>query len=280
MARRRHLDCSANAPARSVFQRLLSRGVSEYVSGSRRRVRRVDAVVLRRRPSRCDHSSRAAFLSLRPNLLAGEDLPPAPRQKRSLEKRARLKAAGLALFGEKGYESTSIDEIARRAKLAVGTFYQHFRSKRQLLLALMDELLDKLSQLDFRPRGVSDVRAVVRELLARAFSHDLRYLGAYRAWQEAVLSDSELARKQAQIHAWTTTRVTTVFQFLQQLPGVRPGVDVPGLARVMDGFFWSLLAQAVRMPAVELNQWIDSATHLIYHAMFTDPPKKALSDVR
>ena len=212
-------------------------------------------------------------MSLRPNLLSGEDLPPEPRQKRSLEKRARLKAAGLALFGEKGYESTSIDEIARRAKLAVGTFYQHFRSKRQLLLALMDELLDKLSQLDFRPRGVSDVRAVVRELLARAFSHDLRYLGAYRAWQEAVLSDSELARKQAQIHAWTTTRVTTVFQFLQQLPGARSGVDVPGLARVMDTFFWSLLAQAVRMPAVELNQWIDSATHLIYHALFFDPPE-------
>ena len=212
-------------------------------------------------------------MSARPNLLAGEDLPPAPRQKRSLEKRARLKAAGLALFGEKGYESTSIDEIARRAKLAVGTFYQHFRSKRQLLLALMDELLEKLSQLDFRPTGVADVRAVVRELLSRAFSHDLRYLGAYRAWQEAVLSDPDLARKQAQIHAWTTTRVTTVFQFLQQLPGVRPGVDVPGLARVMDGFFWGLLAQAVRMPAVELNQWIDSATHLIYHALFFDPPE-------
>ena len=210
-------------------------------------------------------------MSQRPNLLSGEDLPPQPRQKRSLEKRARLKAAGLSLFGEKGYESTSVDEIARRAKLAIGTFYQHFRSKRQLLLALMDELLEKLSQLDFRPRAVSDVRAIVHELLSRAFSHDLRYLGAYRAWQEAVLSDPALARKQSQIHTWTTTRVTKVFQLLLQLPGARPGVDVAGLARVMDSFFWSLLAQAVRMPATELNQWIDSATHIIYHALFTDP---------
>ncbi len=213
----------------------------------------------------------------RPNLLANEDLPPEPRQKRSLAKRAQLKAAGLALFGEKGYESTSVDEIARRAKLAVGTFYQHFRSKRQLLLALMDELLEKLSQLDFRPTGVADVRAVVQELLSRAFSHDLRYLGAYRAWQEAVLSDPGLARKQEQIHTWTTTRVMAVFQLLQKLPGARPGVDVSGLARVMDSFFWSLLARAVRMPTAELNQWIDSATHLIYHAMFVDPPKSGKS---
>ncbi len=214
-------------------------------------------------------------MKVRPNLLAGEDLPPAPQQKRSLEKRARLQAAGLILFGEKGYESTSIDEIAQRANLAVGSFYQHYRSKRQLLLALMDELLEKLSQLDFRPGASTDVREVIHELLARAFSHDLRYLGAYRAWQEAVLSDSDLARRQEKIHAWTTARVTGVFQRLQQLPGARPGVDIPGLARVMDSFFWSLLAQAIRMPKAELKRWIDAATHLIHHAMFIDPAKKA-----
>jgi AcrR family transcriptional regulator len=215
-------------------------------------------------------------VNVRPNLLAGEDLPPEPRQKRSLEKRERLKAAGLLLFGQQGYEGTCIDDVARQAKLAVGSFYQHFRSKRQLLLALMDELLKKLSQLDFQPRGSTDVRAVVHELLSRAFSHDLRYLGAYRAWQEAALSDPDLARKQRDIHVWTTTRVTTVFQRLQQLTGARPGVDIPGLARVMDSFFWSLLAQAVLMPKLELNRRIDSATHLIYHAIFTDPaPRKA-----
>lgn len=96
---------------------------------------------------------------IRPDLLAEENLPPKPRQKRSLEKRARIKAAGLALFGEKGFERTSIEEIARKADLAVGGFYQHFRSKRQLLLTLMDELLEKLSQMDLRPNGATDIRA-------------------------------------------------------------------------------------------------------------------------
>jgi hypothetical protein len=41
----------------------------------------------------------------------------------------------------------------------------------------------------------------------------------------------------------------------------------------MDSFFWNLLAQAVRLPKVELDQSIDAATHLIYHALFTDPPR-------
>jgi AcrR family transcriptional regulator len=216
----------------------------------------------------------AKIVNARPNLLAGENLPAAPLQKRSLDKRARLKTAGLALFGERGYENTSIDEIARRAKLAVGSFYQHFRSKRQLLLALTDELLEKLSQLNLQPQAATDVRAGLRGLLSRAFSHDLHYLGAYRAWQEAALSDPSLVKKQKEIHKWTTGRVLRVFRFFQTLPGARQGVDIPGLASAMDTFFWSLLAQAGQLPNAELDQRIDAATHLIYHAMFTDNPRR------
>src|SRR5207248_1674526 len=120
----------------------------------------------------------------------------------------------LALFGEKGYEAASIEEIARRAELAVGGFYQHYQSKRQLLLVLMDELLERLSGLNLRPEGVGDIREGLRQLLSAAFSRDLRYLGAYRAWQEAALSDPDLARKQQAIHSWTTARVKAVLERL------------------------------------------------------------------
>ena len=217
---------------------------------------------------------------MRPTLLAGEDLPPAPAQKRSIAKRERLKAAALALFGEKGYESAFIGEIAARAHLATGGFYLHYRSRRQLLLALMDELLEKLDQLDLRPGAWPDVRSGLHELLAAAFSRDLKYLGAYRAWQEAVLSDRSLAEKDAEIHAWTTARVLAVFRALQRMPGARRGVDVKALARVMDAFFWSLLARAVRMPKRELDQWVGTSATLIFHAMFVDPAPALTSCAR
>jgi len=210
----------------------------------------------------------------RPNLLADEDLPPGPHQKRSLDKRARLKSAALEIFGKKGYEGASIEEIARKADLAIGTFYQHFRSKRQLLLVLMDDLLEGLSQINLSSIESKDIRSSLRALLSRAFSADLKYLGAYRAWQEAILSDPELARKQTEIHKWTISRTLAVFQHLQQLPGARKGVDLPGLAKTMDSFFWNLLAQAVHLSKPELDQWIDSSTHLIYHALFIDTPKQ------
>jgi AcrR family transcriptional regulator len=216
----------------------------------------------------------------RPRLLLGERLAAEPVQRRSLEKRERLKVAALELFGEKGYERTSIREIARRARLAVGGFYQHFRTKRQLLLVLMDELLEGLSRLDLHPAAGGDLRGGIRGLLAAAFAQDLRYLGAYRAWQEAVLSDPGFARKQVEIHKWTTGRVARLLTLLQQAPGARHGVDIAGLAAAMDSFFWSLLGQAAGFPQAELNRQIDVATHLIYHATFADDVKTERKTIR
>jgi len=210
----------------------------------------------------------------RPKLLAGEDLLPEPRQARSIEKRTRLQAAGLALFGEQGYEGTSIEEIASRAQLAVGGFYQHYRSKRQFLLALMDELLEGLERLDLRPWSMADRRAGIRDLLRGAFARDLHFLGAYRAWQEAVRADPGLARLHDRVHRWTTGRVLTVLSVLARMPGARPHVDIPGIARVMDTMFWSLLADASRLSEPELGRRIDALTHLIYHGIFADRPAK------
>lgn len=211
--------------------------------------------------------------SRRPNLLKREQLRPEPRQKRSQEKRRRLKEAALHIFRSRGFERTSIEQIAKRANLATGSFYQHYGSKRQLLLALMDELLAAMGQLSLRPNYTGDVRASLRDLLARGFSNDLRYLGAYRAWEEALLSDPQMAHSQMKIRAWTTSRVAALLTTLQQWPGARPDVDLPVLARVVDTLFWSLLAQAVFLTRVELNAWIDAATHLIYHALFFDASK-------
>ncbi len=206
----------------------------------------------------------------RPDLLAAENLPAAPQQKRSREKRERLKAAALELFGSRGYEGTSIEEIAARAGLATGGVYQHYRSKRQLLLALMDEWLEQLAALEFRRDTEGSPRERLHALLTNAFSTDMKYVPVYRAWLEAVLKDPALAQRQEEIHAWTTARVEGVFRWLQSMPGARKGVDLLGLARVMDVFFWSLLAQAPRLGAEELRRWIDTATHLIDHGLFVD----------
>jgi len=179
------------------------------------------------------------------------------------------------MFGKKGYERTTVNDLARRARLPIGSFYQHFRSKRHLLLTLMDDLVEQLSRLELRPGDMADPRQGLGDLLSRAFSTDLHYLGAYRAWQEAVLSDAELARKEFEIRAWTTARVLALFAYLQRLPGARTETDLRTLAELMDAFFWGLLGRAPGMHAADLQRQIETAGGVICYALFSDGVKNS-----
>jgi AcrR family transcriptional regulator len=47
--------------------------------------------------------------------------------------RARLQEAALTLYGERGYEQTTVAEIAERAGLTKRTFFRYFADKREVL---------------------------------------------------------------------------------------------------------------------------------------------------
>jgi AcrR family transcriptional regulator len=58
---------------------------------------------------------------------------------------ARLLAAALQLFGQKGYDSVSVREVARAAGVTTPNVYYYFGSKRGLYLRLLHDLLDRRS---------------------------------------------------------------------------------------------------------------------------------------
>jgi AcrR family transcriptional regulator len=49
------------------------------------------------------------------------------------DSRGRLEQAALALYGERGFENTTVAEIAERAGLTERTFFRHFSDKREVL---------------------------------------------------------------------------------------------------------------------------------------------------
>jgi AcrR family transcriptional regulator len=74
--------------------------------------------------------------------------PVAKNGRRELNKRdklVRIRNAARALFIEKGFDATTTREIALRAGVAIGTLFLYASDKRDLLLLLFDEELNKLS---------------------------------------------------------------------------------------------------------------------------------------
>lgn len=66
---------------------------------------------------------------------------PTPRQ---IERRNRILSVSLNLFTEYGYQETTLDEVACRARVGKAVIYRYFGNKEALLLAVFDHVLSLL----------------------------------------------------------------------------------------------------------------------------------------
>lgn len=74
--------------------------------------------------------------------MGAEDQQMGRRERKKREVAERIREAALELFGEKGYEATTVEEIAERADVAKGTFFNYFPRKDSLLEALSEHMTE------------------------------------------------------------------------------------------------------------------------------------------
>jgi AcrR family transcriptional regulator len=60
---------------------------------------------------------------------------------------ARIRAAALELFGSKGYDATSMRDLADQVGFTTAALYYHFTGKEALLASLVEPFLDELDEL-------------------------------------------------------------------------------------------------------------------------------------
>ena len=62
------------------------------------------------------------------------------REERKAQNRAKLLEAARKVFAEKGYGEATARDIVRETDLASGTFYNYFKDKQDVFMALLDEM--------------------------------------------------------------------------------------------------------------------------------------------
>jgi AcrR family transcriptional regulator len=110
--------------------------------------------------------------------------------------RGRLEQAALALYGERGFDNTTVAQIAARAGLTERTFFRHFADKREVLFAggsTLQELL--VSTVADTPDSVAPIDAVVAALeAAGAVLQERRELAQQR--QTIIAANAELQERE------------------------------------------------------------------------------------
>jgi TetR/AcrR family transcriptional regulator, cholesterol catabolism regulator len=92
------------------------------------------------------------------------------------ETRKRLLEISVILFGECGFQTTSVQTIAQRAGVTKGAFYHHFESKEDLLRQIHFEyasrMLEGVREIGMSALGARDqLRAIIRRVVVTVGSY-------------------------------------------------------------------------------------------------------------
>ena len=108
--------------------------------------------------------------------------------------RGRLAEAALALYAERGFENTTVAEIAERAGLTERTFFRHFTDKREVLFwgagALQELFVNAVAN---APEGSSPIDAIAAAL--EAAGESLQQRGDFPRQRQAIIAASAELRE-------------------------------------------------------------------------------------
>jgi AcrR family transcriptional regulator len=97
---------------------------------------------------------------------------PGLRERKKQQTREKIECVALQLFGERGYDETTLAEIAEAADVAPRTIFAYFQSKEDILFCDEPLLYDRLERtLTQRPPGATTVDAL-REFVSSISAAD------------------------------------------------------------------------------------------------------------
>ena len=169
------------------------------------------------------------------------------RERKKREARRRIYDAAFQLFVEKGYDATTIEEIAERADVAKGTVFNYFPRKTSFLAALAEHWTSQIEEELGAPdswggstrdklikvfRFLADLGAQNPELARLAFFESLRFMHAMveegRAEEGPVRNFRRLTR--------------TLLHRGQAAGEIRSDVDIEPAASLIESAFHRTLA--------------------------------------
>ncbi len=158
------------------------------------------------------------------------------------ERRAQLLASALEVFVNHGYHGAAMDEIAETAQVSKPVLYQHFPSKRELYLALLDEHLEALTQMLVTALGsTTDNKLRVQATMKAYFTFMAKDDQAHRlVFESDLVNDPDVA---ARLEAFNATYADAIGQVIAEdtkLPPVEAillGRALAGMAQV-SARFW------------------------------------------
>lgn len=164
-----------------------------------------------------------------------------PRGRPGYDRDGVLRRA-IDLFNQRGYDATSISDLAAHLGVTKSAIYHHFDSKEALLSAALDEALAGLDSAV--TQAASDTRGTAYERLRDTVEASVHILLAHRPAVTLLLrvrGNSELERSALERRRQIDERLSLLVQEAAAAGDLRPDIDPEVISRLIFGLVNSLV---------------------------------------
>lgn len=182
------------------------------------------------------------------------------RERQKADRGRRILEAATALFREVGYDAARIETIAERAEVSVGTFYNYYQNKGDILLATVgmevEEVLAAGEAIVADPPA--DVALALQRLINQYYDHSLVYLSK-EMWRTAMAisiqqPETPFSKRYTALDARLCAQVSTLIQRLQLKGVVAAGVDTAAVGAMIFNNLNMMFTEFVRDEAMPLEK--------------------------
>ena len=182
------------------------------------------------------------------------------RAKQKADKTRRILEAATTLFREQGYDSARIEDIAEMAEVSVGTLYNYYQNKGDILVATVamevTEVLEGGARIVANPP--LNVAEALRTLIDQYYDHSLYYLSK-EMWRTAMAisiqqPDMPLSRRYTELDGQLCAQVVQLVETLQTRGVVHASVNAKAMGEVFFNNLNMMFVEFCKVDAMPLEE--------------------------
>ena len=182
------------------------------------------------------------------------------REKHRADRHHRILEAAASLFRQSGYEGAKIEQIAAAAEVSVGTIYNYYRNKGDILVAIVSMEVNEVLNagrgvVATPPKNVADA---IDTLIGIYIDHSLIYLSK-EMWRQAMATstqqpDSPFGQTYAALDRGLTDQTCELVERLKGLGLVKSETDVRAAGEIIFNNMNMMFIEFVKQEAMPLGQ--------------------------
>jgi TetR/AcrR family transcriptional regulator len=172
------------------------------------------------------------------------------REREKRRRREEIAEAAEALFSEKGFRGTTMQEISERVELSKGTIYLYFKSKEELYLSVCVKGIAEFGEdLEAAANGAGGLEDIIKAVYVAYIKHSLEKPAIFR-----VLRDSFLEQVRQNLSRSTIEEISAIIRNWLELESglVEEGIERGIFRQDLDPYGFSLTAWRTSTGLIEL----------------------------